>query len=75
MKSLRYTSIVIILFVIFAGCQSQVERAANSITGESLLNHIEILSSDEFEGRAPATRGEELTVTYLIEQLKSTFFN
>ena len=69
MKSLRYTSIVIILFVIFAGCQSQVERAANSITGESLLNHIEILSSDEFEGRAPATRGEELTVTYLIEQL------
>jgi Zn-dependent M28 family amino/carboxypeptidase len=52
-----------------AGCQSPVERAANSITGESLLNHIEILSSDDFEGRAPATRGEELTITYLIEQL------
>src|SRR5207248_3648218 len=28
------------------------------------------LSSDEFEGRAPGTRGEELTVRYLVDQFK-----
>jgi Zn-dependent M28 family amino/carboxypeptidase len=31
---------------------------------------IQVLSSDEFEGRAPATRGEELTVAYLAKQLQ-----
>src|SRR5262249_44018667 len=30
-----------------------------------VLQHIRTLSSDEFEGRAPATKGEELTVHYL----------
>ena len=58
-----------VLFLI--GCGSQTDRAASSITEQSLLNHIEILSSDEFEGRAPATRGEELTVEYLVNELES----
>lgn len=53
-------------------CQPNVdlEVAEQSITEASLLNHIEILSSDEFEGRAPATRGDELTIDYLVGQLK-----
>jgi Zn-dependent M28 family amino/carboxypeptidase len=29
-----------------------------------------MLSSDEFEGRAPGTRGEELSVNYLVDQFK-----
>jgi Zn-dependent M28 family amino/carboxypeptidase len=29
------------------------------------------LASDEFEGRSPGTRGEELTVNYLIEQFRA----
>jgi Zn-dependent M28 family amino/carboxypeptidase len=29
-----------------------------------------VLASDEFEGRSPGTRGEELTVNYLIEQFR-----
>lgn len=53
-------------------CQPTVdpEVAEQSITETSLLNHIETLSSDEFEGRAPATQGEELTVDYLIGELE-----
>lgn len=53
-------------------CQPSVdlEVAEQSITETSLLNHIEILSSDEFEGRAPATRGDTLTINYLVDQLK-----
>ena len=45
--------------------------AEKLITAPRLLSHIKILSSDEFEGRAPSTRGEELTVQYFIEQFKS----
>lgn len=33
--------------------------------------HIKTLASDEFEGRAPATKGEELTVAYLENTFKS----
>lgn len=49
----------------------EVRAAAERITDAGLLAHIETLSSDEFEGRAPGTRGEELTVAYLIEQFQS----
>ncbi len=30
--------------------------------------HTKTLSSDEFEGRGPGTKGEELTVEYLVDQ-------
>ena len=33
--------------------------------------HTAVLAADEFEGRAPATRGEELTVAYLREQFEA----
>jgi Zn-dependent M28 family amino/carboxypeptidase len=58
------------MLAITAGCETAADRAANSISGESLLSHIETLSSDEFEGRAPATRGEDLTIDYLVSQLE-----
>jgi Zn-dependent M28 family amino/carboxypeptidase len=35
------------------------------LSAEALLEHVRTLSSDEFEGRKPATRGEELTLAYL----------
>src|SRR3712207_7936858 len=37
----------------------------------SLLKHIKVLASDEFEGRAPGSKGEELTVKYITEQFKA----
>ncbi len=36
----------------------------------AVLRHIEALASDELEGRGPGSRGEELTVDYLIGQFK-----
>ena len=36
----------------------------------AVLAHTKVLSSDEFEGRAPGTKGEELTVNYLVDQFK-----
>ncbi|HXD73280.1 MAG TPA: M28 family metallopeptidase [Vicinamibacterales bacterium] len=40
------------------------------IDTNALLQHVKVLSSDEFEGRAPGSRGEELTVAYLVDQFK-----
>lgn len=58
--------------IVSIGCQSSatVDEAASTITQESLLTHIEVLSSDEFEGRAPATEGDEKTTEYLVGEFQ-----
>jgi Zn-dependent M28 family amino/carboxypeptidase len=53
-----------------AGQTKEAQDAAASITADDLLRHTKILASDEFEGRAPGGKGEELTVDYLIDQFK-----
>lgn len=40
------------------------------ISAKQLMTHVRELASDRFEGRGPTTKGEELTVAYLIRQLK-----
>jgi Zn-dependent M28 family amino/carboxypeptidase len=40
------------------------------VDAQAILEHIKVLSSDEFEGRAPGTKGEELTVQYIQDQFK-----
>ena len=47
------------------------KSALDAITADGLLRHIKTLSSDEFEGRAPGSKGEELSVKYITEQFKS----
>jgi len=42
-----------------------------AIDPQLLSRHVQVLASDAFEGRAPATAGEERTVQYLIEQFRS----
>ena len=41
------------------------DAALPKIDGQVILDRTKVLSSDEYEGRAPGTKGEELTVTYL----------
>jgi Zn-dependent M28 family amino/carboxypeptidase len=43
--------------------------AEAEISATSLVAHLRMLSSDLFEGRAPATRGGQLTEAYLATQL------
>src|ERR1700736_1241627 len=40
------------------------------IDTDAVLAHTKMLSSDAFEGRAPGSKGEELTVSYLVDQFK-----
>ena len=46
------------------------KSALDSITSGDLLQHINELASDQYEGRAPGTPGEELTIKYLTDQFK-----
>lgn len=41
---------------------------AEDITKQDLLEHIEILASDDFGGRKPGTTGENKTVNYIASQ-------
>src|SRR5881398_1084191 len=48
----------------------RLQPALEAITPDGLLAHIKILASDEFEGRAPGTKGEELSIKYISDQFK-----
>ena len=53
---------------------ASAESADSSPTAEIeaiLHEHIAILASDQFEGRAPATPGEEKTIAYLQQQFEA----
>jgi len=41
-----------------------------SVDTNAVLEHTKVLSSDEYEGRAPGTKGEELSVSYIADQFK-----
>jgi len=53
-----------------AALPADLKTALESITAEDLLRHIKVLASDEYEGRAPGSKGEELTVNYLSQQFQ-----
>jgi Zn-dependent M28 family amino/carboxypeptidase len=48
----------------------RLQPALEAIMPDGLLAHIKILASDEFEGRAPGTKGEELSIKYITDQFK-----
>ncbi len=45
------------------------EKAIEGITEELLIGIVEVLASDEYEGRGPATAGDKRTRRYLAQQL------
>ncbi|HZT61271.1 MAG TPA: M28 family metallopeptidase [Pyrinomonadaceae bacterium] len=53
-----------------ANFPAELKPALDSITADDILKHIKTLSSDEFEGRGPGTKGEELSVAYITDQFK-----
>ncbi len=59
------------------GCTKSAEQApaartvaAPAIDGDAVLEHVKVLASDEYEGRAPGTKGEDLTVAYIEDQFR-----
>jgi Zn-dependent M28 family amino/carboxypeptidase len=74
MKTISVLVGSIFLIAITFAADPETERlkpALDSITADGLLAHIKILASDEFEGRAPGSKGEELSIKYIADQFKA----
>ena len=72
MKWLIHLSLAV-LSVSFVAADTGVEppkEAEDAIDRDGLLEHIKVLGSDKFEGRAPGTHGEDLSVEYITTQSK-----
>jgi len=72
-KCLLITFSLALLVLFFFGCAKEDKKlkpALESISAEELSKDVEILSSDEFEGRAPASKGEEKTISFLKEEFQ-----
>ena len=67
-------SFIICAPLLFSACNQKeydFKQAENQIQADSLAATIKVLSSDEFEGRGPATPGEEKTIHYLADRFKA----
>ena len=75
MKTVRCFAAILLVTAmsIFAGDKPEEKSkpALDTITPDGLLAHIKVLASDEFEGRGPGTKGEELSVKYISDQFKA----
>ncbi len=73
-KSLKKNQTLILLIVIaMVSCNvenNRIKPSLASITVEDMKDRISVLASDDFQGRAPSTVGEEKTINHLAEQFK-----
>jgi Zn-dependent M28 family amino/carboxypeptidase len=54
-----------------AAAQRPLAMTDVAVSADALMADIRKLSSDEFEGRLPGTKGETLTVQYFVDQFKA----
>ena len=80
MKPLQLLSLSLFSSAVLIGCgpesnemlEPTVDAASETAEIEAMLHeHIAALASDEFEGRAPATPGEEKTINYLQSEFEA----
>ncbi len=62
---------ILFSLLLAAGPDAAVTRAEKAIDAKQLLERTQTLASDAFEGRSPGTKGEEMTVEYLTNQMKA----
>ncbi|UOV00612.1 M28 family metallopeptidase [Pseudoxanthomonas mexicana] len=60
----------LLLFSLGAAPAFAVDIPGGGINPDHLSRHVRVLASDAFEGRAPATAGEEKTIAYVVDELK-----
>src|ERR1044071_870441 len=70
------TRLPLVALLVLLGCakkpdaQQMLLSQMPPVDAQAVLAHTKVLSSDEYEGRGPGTKGEELTVGYLVDQFK-----
>jgi Zn-dependent M28 family amino/carboxypeptidase len=78
MKSVIIKLALFAISIALAGCGGSNPPAATKtpmeafgeIDGNAVLEHTKRLSSDEFEGRAPGSKGEDFTVAYISDEFR-----
>jgi Zn-dependent M28 family amino/carboxypeptidase len=72
MKRFACSSFALVALFLFADAApiEPPKEALSAIDDGGLLEHIKVLGSDKFEGRAPGSKGEEESVKYIIAQFK-----
>ncbi|MBO9560697.1 MAG: M28 family peptidase [Caulobacter sp.] len=71
MKRLLLATALIAAPMLANPCFAQGGADAPKIDPAKLSAHIKVLSSDDFEGRGPATAGETKSVDYIVGQMKA----
>ncbi len=68
---MKHAAFVCAVALALTSCaRNQVDQVISTITPESLMGHVRILSHDSLLGRAPGTMGEQKTTAYLAGRLK-----
>src|SRR5262245_19239252 len=72
MKKFLSLPFLLLASILFGATQPNQppKEAEGAIDPAGLLEHIKILSSDQFEGRAPGSKGEEESVRYITAQFQ-----
>jgi Zn-dependent M28 family amino/carboxypeptidase len=72
-RRMKTTFVILLLStmsILAAEPEDKLKPSLDAITPDAMLAHIKTLSSDEFEGRAPGSKGEELSIKYIEEQFR-----
>jgi Zn-dependent M28 family amino/carboxypeptidase len=72
-KFLFSSMFMLLLIFLILSCSQKahdIEAAVASLNTDELAHDVQILSSDDFEGRFPASPGEEKTIAFLEEEYK-----
>jgi Zn-dependent M28 family amino/carboxypeptidase len=69
-RRIHYLFSLSLVLVFSWSCSSGESIAIRAINSGDLAEDITVLASDEYEGRAPASRGEELTIKFLAEEFQ-----
>jgi Zn-dependent M28 family amino/carboxypeptidase len=65
-----FTGIVLAALVAISAAKSQSLASLPEFSADRLMAHIRTLSSNEFQGRGPGTKGEELSLAYIQKQFR-----
>lgn len=73
MKRCKLSGLLILSSALLSACGTDSAKPTlDTSEVEAILHqHIAVLASDEYEGRAPATPGEEKTINYLQQQFEA----
>lgn len=67
---MKNKTLALVLPLMLAGCGQPKNLPTSHINIDTYVQHIKSLGSDQFGGRAPGTKGETLTVNYLVNEFQ-----